>query len=326
MVQIITENVYRIGVPLPGNPLRELGSYLIRAERDLLIDTGFRMPECREALLQGLQELGSRRESRDVYVTHYHADHLGLAGEMAAEDGRIYMSRQDLTYYRDIFQSGAVREQRSASLLAEGFPPRLMAEFFDHDASTLPNVERVDKRFCAVEDGTQLHYGGHDLRVLLVPGHTPGHTMLWDERGGIMFTGDHVLFGISPNITAWYGVPDSLGDYLDSLRRVRDYPVCIALPGHRDSGDYTARVDALLAHHERRIQEALRIVCEHPGQPAYEIAALMRWKLRAKSWEDFPVNQKFFATGECIAHLDYMRARGMVMRTKCDGIWRYTAL
>ena len=45
MTECISEGLYRIPVPLPGNPLRELNSYLLRGrERSLLIDTGFRHP------------------------------------------------------------------------------------------------------------------------------------------------------------------------------------------------------------------------------------------------------------------------------------------
>ena len=41
MTECISEGLYRIPVPLPGNPLRELNSYLLRGrERSLLIDTG----------------------------------------------------------------------------------------------------------------------------------------------------------------------------------------------------------------------------------------------------------------------------------------------
>ena len=43
MAERISEGLYRIPVPLPGNPLRELNSYLLTGgERAVLIDTGFR--------------------------------------------------------------------------------------------------------------------------------------------------------------------------------------------------------------------------------------------------------------------------------------------
>ena len=49
MTERISEGLYRIPVPLPGNPLRELNSYFIPGgDRDILIDTGFCREECRE--------------------------------------------------------------------------------------------------------------------------------------------------------------------------------------------------------------------------------------------------------------------------------------
>ena len=47
-----------------------------------------------------------------------------------------------------------------------------------------------------------------------------------------MLLGDHVLFDITPNITDWWDVPDSLGDYLRSLDKLVAYPVTLPLPGH----------------------------------------------------------------------------------------------
>ena len=69
VVEQVKENIYRLGVTLPQNPLRELNSYLIRGgERDLLIDTGFRRPECREALMAGITEAGSSTSRIDVLL------------------------------------------------------------------------------------------------------------------------------------------------------------------------------------------------------------------------------------------------------------------
>ena len=59
MPQEIIPNLYRLPVPLPGNPLKELNAYLIRGkDRCLLVDTGFRQEPCRQALFSQLKELG----------------------------------------------------------------------------------------------------------------------------------------------------------------------------------------------------------------------------------------------------------------------------
>lgn len=81
--------------------------------------------------------------------------------------------------------------------------------------------------------------------------------------------------------------------------------------------------EALERHHAARLEEVLRILREQPELTAYEIAGGMTWQIRARSWAEFPPVQKWFAVGECLAHLDYLRKRGAIARRKTDGIWRY---
>jgi len=323
----VAKNIYRIGVPLPGNPLKELNSYFIRGgDSDLLIDTGFRMEECETALRRGLEELGYAPERLDVLATHLHSDHAGMVDLFVGPGRRVYMSGADLDYQQDIMLRD-VRKRGNRRFLEEGFPP----EQLEAAGKANPAWQKafpalaIDGRFHGLEDGNVLTVGEYDLKVLSVPGHTPGNIMLWAEKQGIMFTGDHVLFDITPNITAWMGMEDALGDYLDSLRRVREYPVELALPGHRKSGDYKARIDRLLRHHEARLAETLDIITRTPGLNGYEIAGRMTWQIRADSWDTFPVVQKWFAVGECMSHLDYLRRRGKVGREMVDGCWRYSA-
>lgn len=96
MTESILPGLYRIPVPLPGNPLKELNAYLLRGnERSILIDTGFRQEECRSALFAGLEELGCQGQPVDVLLTHLHSDHSGLAVEAAGEQGHIYISGID---------------------------------------------------------------------------------------------------------------------------------------------------------------------------------------------------------------------------------------
>ncbi len=61
-----------------------------------------------------------------------------------------------------------------------------------------------------------------------------------------------------------------------------------------------------------------------PGRNAYEIAEHMTWNVRANGWPDFPVKQKWFAVGECMSHLDYLRKRNRVhQEIGMDGKRRY---
>ena len=327
MPQQIIPNLYRIPVPLPGNPLKELNAYLIRGkDRCLLVDTGFRQDPCRQALFSQLKELGLAPGDVDVLLTHLHSDHAGLAPEAAGEKGTIYISAIDRPAL------DCTKEQRAAQwdglgrrFLLEGFPAELLKDMErTNPARSMAPPE--GGHYESLEDGQVLEAGGFRLRALLMPGHTPGQMCFWVEGEGLLLLGDHVLFDITPNITAWPDMPDALGSYLESLDAIRNYvPKCV-LPGHRESGDLVQRVDQLKVHHRQRLYEAFQAVKNHPGAGAYELAGYMTWKIRAKSWEDFPVAQKWFAVGECMSHLDRLMVEGRIICKTEDGRNRYQAV
>ena len=324
----IRKNIFRIPVVLPDNPLRELNSYLIRdPKRSLLIDTGFRRPACKEALLSGLSELGEDPCDFDIFLTHLHADHSGNSSDILGSGRRILISETDAKWLEKLPLDGTKRYgdgwvwSRERDTLTG--MPELMIDNMEKLNPALMFAPPGGVHYTYVHDGEMLNVGGYSLQCVMTPGHTPGHMCLWDEKIGLMFTGDHVLFDITPNIGIWPGVPDPLGSYLDSLRFTRRYPVKEALPGHRKTGVFHARIDELLLHHDNRLAEVVRIIGGEPGLSAYDVASKMRWKIRAHDWNDFPDSQKIFAIGECQSHLDYLLLRDKIRRELDVNVHRY---
>ncbi|MCI8577476.1 MAG: MBL fold metallo-hydrolase [Lachnospiraceae bacterium] len=323
MTEQITESIYRIMIPLTNSPLKELNSYFIRGSSyDLLVDTGYRTQECREALQAGLEELGSDPARRNVLLTHLHTDHTALATEVTPADRTIWIGETDLEWLKKKFECMGqnVFFQR---LLEEGFPPSVKDALVKADDSANAMIPKMTTQFCGVRNGYRFQLEMITLEVIEVPGHTPGNLMLWVPEERIMFTGDHVLFDISPNIITWDGMEDSLGSYLTSLRECRKYDVRLALPGHRNSGNYLQRIGELLAHHGQRLDEIQEIVWKNPGRTAYEITGCMTWRIRARNWEEFPNSQKWFATGECLAHLDHLVCQKRIKKEWSGHLWRY---
>lgn len=318
----IKNNIYRIIVPLPGNPLRELNSYVIKGERNLVIDTGFNMPECREALFAGLDELGVDLNVTDVFVTHLHSDHAGLAPLLQRGGTKVYVNELD-KHFLVREDHDKVWEAYDEAFLLGGFS----VEEIDRLKSINPARTYAPAKTCnfaTIRDGDMLQYGGYDLECILTGGHTPGHTCLYIRSEKIMFLADHVLFDITPNITAWINVKDSLRDYCDNLKKVREYDVEIPLPGHRSvKGNMRSRIDEILRHHEFRLNEAYEVIKANEGSTAYEAAAKMTWRIRCNDWSDFPLAQKWFAVGEVISHMDYLRNDGRIRRGKEGGVYRY---
>ncbi|MFP3999916.1 MAG: MBL fold metallo-hydrolase, partial [Desulfobacterales bacterium] len=175
-----------------------------------------------------------------------------------------------------------------------------------------------------INDQEHLTVGDYDFICIQTPGHTPGHTCLHEPEKGIFIAGDHVLYDITPNIQCWSDNIDPLGDYLKSLDRVRDLYVKQALPGHRNLfSDFRERIDTLKNHHSKRLEEVEAILAKTSPMHAFDVASQMTWDLVAKSWDDFPTAQKWFATGEAIAHLRYLEARKSIRRAENEPVILY---
>ncbi len=322
MVCQLADNLYRIPVPLPNNPLKNLNAYVLTGRRNLLIDTGFHLDACREALLAGLRELGVSMEHTDIFLTHLHSDHTGLAPDIAAPGTKIFIGKHDLSHMPGKHSTFSWRES-DRRFAEEGFPMELLAVLTERNPAQGLSPVPYDG-YIPVEAGEIFSYGGHRFEALWTPGHTPGHLCLFEQETGILFLGDHVLFDITPNITRWVGMEDALGTYLQSLEAVRSLPVKLPLPAHRTVQlELAARCDELIAHHSRRCREVLSILSDGKALTAWDVAARMTWRIRCSGWADFPTPQKWFAVGEAMAHLDHLIALGQVERWRQGDFFRY---
>jgi glyoxylase-like metal-dependent hydrolase (beta-lactamase superfamily II) len=170
-----------------------------------------------------------------------------------------------------------------------------------------------------LKDGDPVFIGDYMLECLDTPGHTWGHICLYEANKKILFAGDHILGDITPNIQAWRTDDDPLQSYIVSLDKVSKLDIDLTLPGHRNFvRDTRGRIEELKTHHLDRCNEVLDIL-RQGEKHAYQTASQMSWEIRAKSWDDFPLMQKWFATGEAIAHLRFLVKRGLInSRTSAD--------
>lgn len=320
MVQEIRSDLFCIEVPLPKNPLKSINCYVIKGrERNLIIDTAMNRPECKDVLFPGLKELGIDLEKTDLFITHMHADHFGLSGDVATDKSKCYMGSEELK-----FLSGTPHWEYMLNMFVEnGFPENVVRESMSrHPGMLYSSTRKVE--MTPVSDGDMISVGNYELRCIYTPGHTPGHFCLYDEKDQILFSGDHILFDITPNITKWMTREDSLRDYLASLDKVSALPVKLVLPGHRTSGPHHVdRIEALKQHHRDRLEEAITALQEG-DMTAYEVAPHITWKIEFKKWDDFPITQKWFAVGETLAHLHYLEHEGTVKQYKKDDLVYYT--
>jgi len=137
--------------------------------------------------------------------------------------------------------------------------------------------------------------------------------------------GDHILNDITPNIQLWTDDRNPLEEYFASLDKVSQLDIELVLPGHRSIfKNCRERIQELKHHHQERLDEIISIL-EKGEKDAFQVASEMSWDILCDSWDLFPVSQKWFATGEAIAHLKYLEEKG-ILRTEVRGQRRVFSL
>lgn len=315
-------DVYNIKIPLPKNPLRDLNVYVVVSEGEaLFIDTGFRKEECRKPLLEGIEKLGIPWDHISLFITHMHSDHAGQIDLFTNHGCPAYMNAADFSWLKRALNGTGI-SLISERLLKNGFPQKELDEANKMNPM-YTYAPAADLKLNPVTDGSLIKVGRISARVIQTSGHTPGHSCLYLEDYGILFSGDHILYDITPNICMWTDVADSLGDYIYNLIKIDKLPFSTAYPAHRElHDDPHGRIREILHHHKERLNEVQELVAEQPGNTCYEIGSRMKWSIRCKGWYDFPVTQKWFAIAETLAHLDWLVLRQYVRCEEKDGVLR----
>jgi glyoxylase-like metal-dependent hydrolase (beta-lactamase superfamily II) len=314
MCEEILPNLFRIKIPLPESPLKYLNSYVVRNhQKNLIIDTGLNRKECLEAMQNGLQKLGVELSQSDIFITHLHADHFGLVTKLASDSSDILFSRPE----KELMESWEGFGAMMAYARKNGFPEGELKAALDkhpgakYGSDWIPELKVLD-------DGDKISIGHYHFKCVATPGHTMGHICLYEATKKILIAGDHILIDITPNIQCWSDSQNPLKHYLSSLDKIYKLEVDMVLPGHRRLiDDHRARISELKEHHHNRLYEVLEILNKHPMH-AFEIASRMTWDINAETWDHFPVAQKWFATGEAIAHLRYLEEEEKVTRENKD--------
>ncbi|WP_168701274.1 MBL fold metallo-hydrolase [Gordonia paraffinivorans] len=318
-VEEVRPGLWSIPVPMGPNPLRYVLVYALATPDGglALIDVGWPSDESWDALVAGIR--GTDHDITDVHtvaVTHLHPDHFGLVPRLLEHtDAELWMHRDDARHLRHHSDDEIERQLDAAraELRDLGAPPDV-ADLGFIDFVRLPDGRTIDRELTG---DAPLEVDGWNLRAIWTPGHTPGHLCFVDDDAGVIFTGDHLLPRISPNVGTNPMQNDSpLADYLISLantEKMRDHE---ALPSHeyrfRGLG---ARVTGMLAHHEDRFAEITEAVVARPGSTAWEITQAVTW---SRPFADLNLTMKRLALRETDAHLLVLRERGVLTATEPD--------
>jgi glyoxylase-like metal-dependent hydrolase (beta-lactamase superfamily II) len=306
-------------LPVPGS-LKHINVWALdEGEGVALVDTGLDIAPAREAweaLFAG--PLAGRPVTR-IVVTHFHPDHIGLAGWLT-ERFRValWMTREEWLFarmltsdVRDSAPAEAVDYWRAAGWSEE----RIEAEQAKGWGRFASVVSPVPVSFVRMRDGDLLEIGGRPWRIVVGNGHCPEHACLVDEAGGAMIAGDQVLPRITSNVSLSLSEPlgDPLGDWLASIAKLRELPGdLLVLPSHGEPfTGLHARLDFLRDGHLGRL-DALHDHLAEPRRAADCFPILF-----GRAIDDSILG---LATGEAMAHLRRLEVEGRARRELRHGV------
>ncbi len=209
-------------------------SLYLEGEENLLIDTGAGPV---------LEELADKTEQ--VVLSHYHRDHLTF--NHLFDGASFSIHRDDAPGVESL--EGFYRLSGLNQVEVEAFWKLVRQVDF--------SPTRIK---CYFDEGDYFALGRLKIKVLHLPGHTPGHCGFLIEKYNLIFASDIDLTGFGP----WYGNPSSdLNHFRASIRRLRELKPDLLITGHsmpiaKNIDQKLAAYEAVIDKHDQAIIKALK--------------------------------------------------------------------
>src|SRR5437762_2341459 len=178
-------------------------SYVIQGDyMNVMIDSG--SDQNFPVLERGLRHIGIKvRDINLVINSHEHCDHIGAN-----------------RYFQDCAMIAAYRLAASKIITGDYY----VTMYKGNDLNEIPLRVHL-----WLENMTRIDLGNYSLRVFHTPGHTSGCISIYEATRGLLFSADTIFAGGTLSYIAESG---SVGDYIDSLKRLRCFGLEALYPGH----------------------------------------------------------------------------------------------
>lgn len=320
----VAPGVHWLRMPLPFK-LDHINLWLLEdGDGWTIVDTGINSDLTRgiwEKLFTG--PMAGRPVTR-VICTHFHPDHMGLAGWLTQRWGvSLWATLAEWLMGRMLWldtDHDAVVAVQHAFYRRAGLDGERLEALAGRGNQYVRGVSEIPHSFHRLRDGDAIEVGGRAWRVIVGHGHSVEHACLYCAETGVLISGDQVLPRISPNVSVWPNQPDAnpLALFLDNQAVFKPLPAStLVLPSHdAPFHGLHARLEQLARHHDDRLAEIEAACSREPSSAADLLPVLFSREL--------DLQQMSFAVGEVLAHLHHLVGLGRLARTMDDdGVERF---
>lgn len=321
---LVAPGIWWIRLPLQSH-LDHVNVYALEDEGGwTLVDTGSATEGCKAAL-QALFTTGqlSDRPIKRFIATHYHPDHVGLAGWLSSCGAEFLTTRLCYLYARMLQLDNPSLPYPEQVRFAEraGLKGLTLAAYRRRPPSSYPTlVMPIPFSYTRISDGDKIVIGERAWSVRIGHGHAAGHATLW-SNDGIALLGDQVLPGISSNLSVHPSEPDAdlvsewIASCEDLIAMGDDNVLC--LPGHNiPFVGVVSRCRQLLATQEAVLQRLL----EHLERPSAAIDCLYAVYRR-----ELEPHELSTLLAETVGFLNHLRKKNLIGRELLSNntyVWR----
>lgn len=322
----VAPGVLWLRMPMPF-ALSHINLWALRdGEGWAIVDTGLQTPDTAAAWHQLLAADGALQglPITRVFVTHMHPDHVGMAGWLTRRFGcPLWMTRLEYMTCR-VLMADTGREAPADGVLfyrRAGWNQNDLDIYCARFGGFGRMMHQLPDSFHCLADGAAIRIGEHEWEVVAGRGHSPEHACLYCRSLGLLISGDQVLPRISSNVSVFPTEPaaNPLEDWLFSIATIRQRVAddVLVLPAHNEPfrGLYLR-----LAQLENSVHsglDRLRRALEEPRRVVDTFEALFKRPIGHEP------NLLSLATGESLAHLNYLIQRGEVVEREEGGITWY---
>jgi glyoxylase-like metal-dependent hydrolase (beta-lactamase superfamily II) len=319
--------IHTLRIPTPF-AVGRVNTYLIEDEPLTLVDSG---PNSGKSLDELEHQLAERGRSIDdielIVLTHQHIDHIGLVEIIVGHSGADVAAIDKMVHFIEHFGEDAGKDDEFASaiMLRNGIPSDVVQALRSVSAA-FRSWGAAAKVTRPLRDGARLEFRDRTLEVMHRPGHSPSDTVFWDADRRILFAADHLIKHISSNPLISRPLqgggesderPKALLTYMESLRKTRELPAEIVLPGHGDPvTDHVSLIDKRLEFHQGRAEKIYGLIAAE-ARNGYELAQAL--------FGNVAVTQAYLTLSEVLGHVDLLLEAGRVTEHEREGVVYFEA-
>lgn len=315
---IKVDNIYIIKTFMPF-PLQENNCFLAESDNGwIVIDTGVNIDQNKDIWQRTLTDIGiSFKQIKVIILTHYHHDHMGLAGWMQQLSGaKVLLPREDIITF-NTYIAGNYYEQIKLDCQQAGWSEDLIRDL-EADVNSIEPLVKPFPEISILEENYSFRFGDAYCSGYPLPGHTDGHVVFYSFQNQILFSGDNIVPHTILHLTDWphTRMVNPLYSHMMGLDRLTDLSVKKIIPGHGDIFyNLQERVKIIKQHHMRRKEYIFNGLTD--GDTAWDLASSI---FKNSNY----IHIKRLVLAETLAYLEALHAEGLINKETVEQKTIYT--